>query len=146
MKDSFVHQRAGQFPIFPSRTRNFSVVISQTWPLWRREGSFLTIFLQEEKERVCKRTIQPSEISFHLPSYACRAHHLMPRTCAPKPTGGSLLLVGGGPSHFPFPPPRRSLSLFHCPSPDSLGSHTATFHRKIRGHIATLPSRHRHWT
>ena len=37
----------------------------------RREGSVLSIFLQEEEEQLCKGTTQPSDVPFH-----CRRAHV----------------------------------------------------------------------
>ena len=50
---------------------NLPVVMSQTWPPRRWEGSFLSIFLQEEEEQFCKGKIQTIDIPFH-----CRRAHV----------------------------------------------------------------------
>ena len=65
------------------------------------EGRVLpSIFLQDEKRTFLQRERTTQHCSISLTPCASREHHQMSRTRAPKPTVGSLFLVGGGPPRF----------------------------------------------
>ena len=76
IKDCWVRQGAGLVPMFPSRTRKFAGGISHIWPFWRREWSFLSIFLEEEEEQLSKKHHAAQRCFVLLQSYACRWHPL----------------------------------------------------------------------